>query len=254
VTYEEFIRSVQTRADLEWEPAVRAARVTLETLARRIARGEAQDLAARLPPELGPSVWTDEEAEPFDVEEFIRRVARREGVDLATAERHAQATFAALWQAVGAEEIGDVAAELSADYARLMPTGPAIEVEELDKFVKRVAQHGALDPEDAKRATDAVLETLGERISGGEVEDLIAQLPVELHASLKRGNAASGGKATRMSLEDFVRRVAECEGVDPERALDRTRAVFAALREALPDKELRDVDAQLPAEYDVLFA
>jgi uncharacterized protein (DUF2267 family) len=129
VTYEEFIRIVQTHAYLEREHAVHAARVTLETLARRIARREAQDLAARLPPELGPSVWTDEEAEPFDVEELIRRVARREGVDLATAERHAQATFAALWQAVGAEEIGDVAAELSADYARLLPTGPAVEVE-----------------------------------------------------------------------------------------------------------------------------
>jgi uncharacterized protein (DUF2267 family) len=48
--------------------------------------------------------------------------------------------------------------------------------------------------------------------------------------------------------------VAERGGVDHDRAHDHTRAVFATLRDVLPDKDFRDIDSQLPADYDVLFA
>jgi uncharacterized protein (DUF2267 family) len=106
---------------------------------------------------------------------------------------------------------------------------------------------------EAPRATDAVLETLAERIAGGEVADLMEQLPVELHPALRRG-AARTQKAQKMSVDDFVSRVAEREEVLPEYARAHVRAVFETLREAVDHREFLDVTAQLPAEYAAVGA
>jgi uncharacterized protein (DUF2267 family) len=252
--HEEFIRIIQVHGDLSWEDAERAARAVLETLGERIASGETRDIAERLPPEISAYVLSDDDARRFDRHEFVRRVAEREDVDTASAERHARAVFTALWRAVGRDELGDLAAELSKDYDPLLPIGPHLPVVSYDTSLARVADRAGVDAQAATRIAEAVLETLGERIAGGEVEDLEAALPTQLHAPLVRGDAESGGKATRMSLEEFVDRVAEREGVDHDRAHDHARAVFATLRDVLPDKDFRDIDSQLPADYDVLFA
>ena len=100
----------------------------LQTLAERIDRGEARDLAARLPAEVAPWIATTSPAEGFDVDEFVRRVAQREGVDEPTAYGHARAVLDALDRAVGPDELADVAAELSNDYAALLPRGPDVEI------------------------------------------------------------------------------------------------------------------------------
>jgi uncharacterized protein (DUF2267 family) len=252
--YEQFIGTVQHAADLSWNEAEAATRATLEALGERISPGEARDLADRLPEELGGWVHTDTEAEGFDVDEFVRRVAEREGVDAAAAERHVRAVFLALWRATGARELADVASELSRDYAPLLPVGPQVEVVSGEAFLARVEERTGLDRDGAARAVDAVLATLAERLAGGEVEDLIVHLPLALHEPLRRGVAESGDKAKRMSVDEFVDRVAEREGIPLEQAQDHARAVLATLREALPDAEFRDIDAQLPAEYDPLFA
>src|SRR3954447_12739407 len=102
--YQRFISTGERGAGLGTEGARRATRATLETLGERISRGEARDLAAQLPPELAPLVATDHDAEAFDVEEFLRRVAEREEVDLEAAQRHATAVLTALGRAVDAQE------------------------------------------------------------------------------------------------------------------------------------------------------
>jgi uncharacterized protein (DUF2267 family) len=252
--YERFLTIVEQAAGIDRERAELAARATLQTLAERIAAGEARDLAEQLPPELAPWVGTTSAAERFDVGEFLRRVAEREGVDVAIAERHAGAVLGALGQAVGPRELDDVAAELPRDFARLLPRGPYIEILPADEFLQRVAARAGLDAGGARRATDAVLQTLAERIAGGEVDDLIAHLPVALHPPLERGRERTGGKATRMSLEDFVRRVAELEGVSFAHARDHARAVLVTLREAVGDEEFLDVTVQLPREYESVTA
>ena len=112
-----------------------------------------------------------------------------------------------------------------------------------------VAEQGGLDRAGARRALEATLETLAERIDGGEVDDLIERLPPELHPALRRGREASGGRATRMPLETFVRRAAQREGVrNLQEAARHLRVVFGALRATLGD-ELLDVKAQLPEDY-----
>ena len=56
-----------------------------------------------------------------------------------------------------------------------------------------------------------------------------------------------------MSLEEFLVRIAEREGVDRDDA-GHARAVFAALRDYVSSKEIHDVESELPREYAPLFS
>jgi uncharacterized protein (DUF2267 family) len=252
--YERFITTVQQKASINREAAERAAQATLQTLAERLSQGQARDLAAQLPEPLAGWLFTDSDAAGFGLEEFLRRVGERLGVDVETAERYARAVFTALGRTVDRSEVADMTAELPQDFAPLMA-----EAEDrfsaavtLEALVNGVADRAGLFPDGARAATEAVLETLAERIAGGEVDDLRALLPPELHAPLERGKQRGDGKAVRMSLDDFVRRVAEREGIALEAAREHVAAVLATLHELLPDAEWRDVTAQLPREYESL--
>jgi uncharacterized protein (DUF2267 family) len=253
--YERFITTVQQAANLARDDAERATEAVLTTLAERIAEGEARDLAVELPPELAPHLGQKGPAQRFDIDEFLRRVAEREGVDPETADAHARAVFAALGQAVSAKQLADLAAQLPKDFAPLLPAGPDVHIVGADEFLQRVADRAGLNADESARVTAAVLETFAERIAGGEVDDLVSRLPSRLHEPLKRGKERSGGRATRASLDDFLRAVAEREGVeiqgpdDVERVRDQVRAVLVTLREAVGDDEFFDALAQLPGEY-----
>jgi uncharacterized protein (DUF2267 family) len=149
-----------------------------------------------------------------------------------------------------------MAAQLSRDYGPLLEAaGIARELQQApgDPLIKRVAKLAVLDPPEARRAVEAVLWTLAVRISEGEVRDLMNKLPPDLRPPLERGLSESR-KATRMSLEEFLDRVAELEGIDREEAELRTRAVFAALRDYVSSKEIHDVESELPKEYAPLFS
>jgi uncharacterized protein (DUF2267 family) len=250
----DFIAVVQEAAGLDRTQAERATHAVLETLAERLSEGEARDLAEALPPELAPWLGTDTGAEPFDAEEFLRRVANREDLERKQAERHTRAVLLALSRTVSPDEFDDMVAELPKSFAPLLPRGVHVEAMPAEEFLRRVADRAGLDLEAALRATSAVLETLAERIAGGEVQDLIEQLPAELHQPLREGDALSHGAARRISLQEFERRVAEREGVVPAEAHEHVRAVLATLREAVSPKEWLDVNAQLPEEFAAVAA
>jgi uncharacterized protein (DUF2267 family) len=264
IGYDAFISAVAHEAHAPRPEAERAVRATLQTLAERISTGEARDIAEQLPPPLRPLLDSDGDAEPFTIEEFLRRVAEREGAgDIGTAEQHAAAVFAALGAAVSRDEIEDMASELPKEFDSLLLAAaapapppepePHVTLSEQD-FEERVARRAGLDRAAARRATAAVLETLGDRISGGEVEDLAQRLPPRLREPLERGDAASHGAARPLSLKEFVLAVSERAGVTPDHAFEQARAVFATLREAVGPKEFSDVAAQLPDEYHALLA
>lgn len=251
--YDRFLDSIALKAGVTTAEAEPIARAVLTTLAERIAPGEARDLAAQLPPEVSPWLYTTDPAEGFDEEEFLRRVAAREGTSPEVAERHARAVFAALGQAVPAQEIHDLKAELPADYLPLIAEAEGVFLRTMSasEFLERVAERAQLDADGARRATEAVLETLAGRIAGGEVDDLIPLLPVELRAPLKRGRVPT---AVSMPVEEFVARVARREGTTPAAAAEHIRAVFATLRDALPESEFFDITSQLPAAYAAIEA
>jgi uncharacterized protein (DUF2267 family) len=255
--YERFVTTIEQLTGLPWIRAERAARATMETLGERITGEQARMLAEDLPVELRMWLLADgEEAQRFDVKEFLRRVAEREEVDFPTAEEHVKAVFVALARLVRSDEMAKLAGQLPQEYRKLIGEArkqtrdagaPAIVLG--DVFVERVARRAALDPAEARRASEAVMETLAERIAGGEVDDLAEQLPEDLHPALERGKASSGGKAQKMSLDEFIERIADRERVSYEQALEHARAVFAALRDTVTEKEFSDILSQLQRGY-----
>ncbi|MDX6729455.1 MAG: hypothetical protein QOK49_4260 [Baekduia sp.] len=246
--HETFIDVVAGEAGTDREQAERAMSTTLQTLGERLDREEARQLAAQLPPEVAPWIATTTPAERFDADEFVRRVAQRAGADARDGRRQATAVLDALSRAVSTKEWDDLVAELPRDFAPLLPRGPHVEVVEADTFLGLVAERAGLDRDGARQAAAAVLETLAERIAGGEVDDLIVRLPSELHPPLRRGRDATGGQARKLGAAEFVHRVAELEGVGDLEGARHARAVLLTLREAVGDEEFRDVAVQLPDE------
>jgi uncharacterized protein (DUF2267 family) len=262
--HQDFLTVVEETARLTRADAERAVRATLTVLAERLSYGEARDVAAELPEELRPLLADDTPTQRFGLDEFVQRVAEREGVDLDAAREHVRAVFAALGRALDWKELHDIASELPREFDDLIAEaerwslvaereakhGPA----SADDFVRRVAERTRLDPDGARRATEAVLEALADRISGGEVDDLEEELPPELHPPLERGKLQSHGAARPLSLGEFLREIGELEGATPDDARKHARAVFATLREAISDKEFGDVISQLPSDYTVVLA
>lgn len=78
-----------------------------------------------------------------------------------------------------------------------------------DSFVQIVEREAGLTPE-ARRAARATLRTLGQCITRGEADDIAAFLTGALRDLL----TSTPEPAERFGLEQFVRRVAELEGVD----------------------------------------
>ena len=114
-----------------------------------------------------------------------------------------------------------------------------------DEFITKVGGRADVSLESAQSLTAATLQTLAERISGGEAAQLARYLPDELRPHL----TGADEPAQHFDSREFVRRVAERAGSDPERAADGIRAVFATLREETPRQELEDVLTQLSKDY-----
>jgi uncharacterized protein (DUF2267 family) len=260
--YERFLCTIRDETGLDRDHAERAAMATLVTLAERITNARADELAEDLPERLRD--WlaeAKERPETFHVEEFFHRVGEREEVDALTAARHARTVFRALARVAPAYEIDDLVRDLPHEYeplvgdlAREIIERSQPEVRTFGEFIDRIRRRADLDRVEAERAADAVLETLAERLAGGEVDDLEAVLPEQFAEPLERGKVRVHAKPRRMSLDEFVDRVAQREDVSFDEAFVHTRAVFATLVEALPARELRDVLHELPRAYrDTLY-
>ena len=118
-----------------------------------------------------------------------------------------------------------------------------------DEFLGQVQNRARLaSTGEAVRATRATLEVLGQRLFGGEADDLAAQLPHELQSYLKHTKPSES-----FVLGEFYRRVAEAEGVDYPQAVFHARAVMSVLQDAVSRGEMEDIRAQLPDDYDDLF-
>jgi uncharacterized protein (DUF2267 family) len=118
-----------------------------------------------------------------------------------------------------------------------------------DEFIGEVQARARLSSRgDAERATRAVLETLGERLAGGQPHNLAAQLPEEIgrHLEGRRG-------VDKLSLDQFFEKVSERTGADLPDAIHQARAVIAVVGEAASQGEMDKVRQQLPEEYAPLF-
>lgn len=251
-----FLAEVESRASCSGEEARAATEATLAVLADQLSAGQAAGIAGQLPSDMRPSMTGAAAPELFGLEEFVARIASRTEADMPAAARRIVAVFSVLGEVLDPEELAGMEAALPPEFEPLIAAArpPQGEIVTAGEFVIAVAERAGLEVEAAALATAAVLETLGERITHGEVEDLKAELPPELHPPLDAGDQLSHGAARKMALREFVERVAEREAAIPEQALVDARAVFGTLRLAVTEKEFSDVTAQLPREYAPLLA
>ncbi len=122
--YSEFIGRVQSMAGLPSEDeAVKVTRVTLQTLATRLAGNESRHIADQLPAEVGRFLaesGADQRTESFSLNEFYQRVAERTGADEPAARHHCRAVMSVLRNALSPGEMDDIKAQLPEEFDALL--------------------------------------------------------------------------------------------------------------------------------------
>jgi uncharacterized protein (DUF2267 family) len=118
------------------------------------------------------------------------------------------------------------------------------------EFISAVAERAGVPIDRAEALTRATLETLAERVTGGEAGNLASQLPKDLQAAL----APSDQAAERFDQREFVQRVGRRAGASDLEADAGVRAVFKTLREAVTGREYQHLLAQLPSKYSRIAA
>jgi uncharacterized protein (DUF2267 family) len=119
------------------------------------------------------------------------------------------------------------------------------------EFMKDVRERADLDRRQAEKAVRATLNTLAQRLAGGEPKDLASQLPEELKETVNFTTSEGAGIA--WDAEEFVDRVGAREGVSPDEAREHVTAVFAALHDAITPGEFGDIATQLDKTYKQLL-
>lgn len=118
-----------------------------------------------------------------------------------------------------------------------------------DDFIKQVQTIAdILSVKDAEKAVEASLSTLGERLTGTEISELGAQLPVQLKKYL-----VEQSDLDRFSLDEFYNRVAARADLGRPSAIKRANAAMQTLKMAISPGLFRQMLEMLPIEYRVLF-
>ena len=130
-----------------------------------------------------------------------------------------------------------------------------------DEFIEQVRRRAHVSSEsEAKRATQATLETLAAYISPIERHDAASQLPRVIKEYMQQPFLGAGKPPAPSSesseiVEDFYQRVSTLEEMPRETAREHARAVMSVLRDALSEGEFEDIRAELPAAlYNEFFA
>jgi uncharacterized protein (DUF2267 family) len=116
------------------------------------------------------------------------------------------------------------------------------------ELLQQVQAAAALDRDTAERVLLATMVTLAERLSRQELAQLRGRLPDELQAVM----AAGSPTCRPFDADEFVGRVAERVGAQPQAAWTQVRAVLGTL-----DREVAEMEAlrqRLPHEFGALMA
>jgi uncharacterized protein (DUF2267 family) len=254
--------------------AEQAATAVLCTLTMRVTGGQARDYVASIPQPLSalliPCVQhRGEQPEKFDRAGFLQRVTDHLGVSMEDAERISRAVFAAVRSDLPQREADDVESQLPRDLAELW-RAPAADVTErgepqpviniagrdeaTQRFFRDILGSGALPLGMAPEvAATAVLCILTLRVTGGQARDYVASLPRALNTMLLPCAAHRDEQPEKFDRAEFLRRVADHLSVGVEEAERITRAVFRGMQHDLPQREVDDVETQLPRDLAELW-
>lgn len=117
------------------------------------------------------------------------------------------------------------------------------------EFMQQVKSQANIESDTpAEQAVEATLETLGERLSRTEQENLAAQLVDELKEMLlKRTDVHS------YDLEEFYNRVSARADIGYPDAVERSQAVVNVLTSAISQGEIDDILTEIDEDFGELF-
>ncbi|HEY0939988.1 MAG TPA: DUF2267 domain-containing protein [Steroidobacter sp.] len=110
---------------------------------------------------------------------------------------------------------------------------------------------GLEDGDQAETALEIVLEALVRRLTPGEAEDLIAQLPSLLQPALYALPLGPDKTVTRETIE---RQLVQQLGVEPSGAAKLLAAVGALIAQTVSTGQMEDVRSQLPESLREVFS
>jgi uncharacterized protein (DUF2267 family) len=113
------------------------------------------------------------------------------------------------------------------------------------EFIDSVATRCGISSAQAESLIHATLQTLGERLTGGEARDLAEQLPREFRDDL----CTVPEPAEPFGLAEFIQRAGGRAGVDSIKDGRGVLAVFKAICKDISSDEFDDIMAQLPEEF-----
>ena len=116
------------------------------------------------------------------------------------------------------------------------------------ELLQQVQAAAALDRVRAEHVTLTTVATLAERMSHEELVPLGARLPNELQGAVRSGSPT----CQPFGADEFVRRVAERMGVEPQAAWTHVRAVLGTLEREVA--EMGEVRQRLPRDFGALMA
>lgn len=114
----------------------------------------------------------------MNLDEFLSKVRERgEYADRPEAERVTFAVLSTLGERLGGGEAKDLASQLPGDLAGALPTDGAAEGYGEEEFLRRVAERLGTTTEIARWDASAVLATVAESVTGGQLNQVLSRLP-----------------------------------------------------------------------------
>jgi uncharacterized protein (DUF2267 family) len=242
--YKDIVAKTGQRANIPEERADAVIRATLQALSEQASSKQFHDLLEQLPRELKKSGMAASGAtEQRSLEDFTGRVRDLSGVDTVEVREDIGAVVATLADTVSYDQLEDIFGELPPAFMDLLPVDGARP--SAQEFVDRVRNAGGPESKgEAAKAVRATLGTLADRITAGQAQDIARYLPAEFRTDL----AGSPEQAAAFDRTTFLDRVAAAEQTDRSTAERHARAVLAAVRETVPQRELADTLGQLPSD------
>lgn len=266
---DQFVEIVESEALLPEHVTARAAiEAVLGSLVGRLTAGQAHQLLVALPASVRPMLARrvhEREGRPIvrlDRAELVARVADALGV----APAHAEQISAAVFSAARAELPGDVqdhvADQLPQDLKDLWrtpggaisPTWTKVGAAARHDLEAEIEHHVPLPPGVTSAAAfSAVMCALSERLSAGEVHDVVLSLPEGIRSLVDRCTMHRGEPGIVFGRRGLIERVAEHLALDGTDALPVISGVFATVKRILPWKEVNDITSQLPSDLRELW-
>ena len=118
-----------------------------------------------------------------------------------------------------------------------------------EEFIKNVQSLGEVESfRDTEKYVEVILATFGERLTGTEIAELGAQLPVQIKKYLIEKRDVD-----RFPLYEFYNRICERLNIGYAKAEKITQAVMDTLKIAITPGVLRQLLSNLTADYNQLF-